>query len=128
GAVVRGGPRRESGSEGEEAAVLEEAEHVPLEVTGVSAELERMLAPEPGQVLAELVDGVRILAGRAQQRIPEGLEPLHGEAGEPVGLGTAEADPGDAQDAHPVGAVRVLAEAMEPHLLEADPELAHEAR
>jgi hypothetical protein len=105
---------------------LEEAEHVPLEVAEVAAELQRVAAAEPREVLAELEDLVVVLAGRAEQRVAERLESLHGPAREPKGLGAAEPDSRDAELGDEVGAVRLLAEALQLHPLVADAQLAHE--
>ena len=78
-------------------AVLEEPQHVPLEVAEVAADLQRVLAPCPGEAVADLQELVVVVAGRAEQRVAERLEALDVEERQPVRVRTAEPHPLDAE-------------------------------
>ena len=70
----------------EVAAVLEKPEHVPVELAGVAAELDRVLAGAPGHALADLEIVVPVLARRAQQRIADRIVSLDVEQRQAVGV------------------------------------------
>jgi hypothetical protein len=58
------------------APILEEAQHVPLEVAEVTAELQGVLPLDPRQSVPNLQQLVVVAAGRAEQRISERLVAL----------------------------------------------------
>ena len=108
-------------------AVLEEPEHVPLEVLEVSADFQRVLSPRPREPVAHLQERVVVLARRAQQRVTERLEALDVEERQPVGVLAAESDALDPElrdQIVPRG--RRLADPVQPHVRDAHPHFVHE--
>ena len=108
--------------------VLEEPEHVPLEVPDVAADLERVLPAHPREPVADLQQLVVVLARRAQQRITKRLIALHVEQRETVGIRAAEPHAPDAERTNQISTAGGLALPVQLHPREPDAELVDEAR
>ena len=123
GAVEQRRPAGDRRGELEIAAVLEEPEHVPVELARVAAELDRVVAGAPRHALADLEIVVPVLARRAQQRIANRIVSLDIEQRQAVGVFAAESDAGDPELSDDVRAVRRFAVPVHAHPREAEARL-----